>query len=175
MVLPKAAGKSRAGSLLVLVILLFGVGAAIVAISYQRTQTQNCLKFYGPKVSRHITKAPVVELWKLSPDHSTRHLIAVQKCEVTNAQGIVHLRRGFVEDAGFRWEIMGPASRLPIEIWDYAFVFRDPELDEQTAICVNLDVQGGWMTVVGRPGRVALGRLGKGLQDWIQDVNPVHE
>ena len=40
MILSDAERKSRAGSLLVLAILLFGVGAAIVAISYQRTQTQ---------------------------------------------------------------------------------------------------------------------------------------
>ena len=175
MILSDVERKSRAGSLLVLAILLFGVGAAIVAISYQRTQTQNCLEFYGPKVSRHITKAPVVELWKLSLDHSAHHLLATQKCEITNTQGIVHLRRGFVEDAGFRWGVIGPPERLPMEIWDYAFVFSDPKLDEQIAVVVNLDAQGGWMAVVGQPGRVALGRLGKGLQDWIQDVNPLHE
>ena len=80
-----------------------------------------------------------------------------------------------MEDAGFRWGVMGPPERLPKEIWDYAFVFSDPNLDEQIAVVVNIDAQGGWMAVVGQPGRVALGRLGKGLQDWIQDVNPLHE
>ena len=86
--------------------------------------------------------------------------------DVSEARGIVHLRRGLVEDAGFRWEHAGPPGRLPAESWDYAFVFTDED-GGQTAVVVDLDASGGWLAVAGQGGRVGLGRLGHGLSSWI--------
>lgn len=167
-----AATPFRPGSLLVVAILLLGLAAATVAISYQRMQTHRCLDFYGPEAARRVAKAPRVELWQLAPTGRPRRLVATSRLDVTEAKGIVHLRRGLVEDAGFRWGETGSAERLPDEVWEYALVFSDPTADGRTTIVLDLDPAGGWLAVQGQAGRVALGRLGRGLADWLAATIP---
>lgn len=163
----------RPGTLLVIGLVALGVLAAAVAIWYQRMQTSRCLDFYGSATARRLTRAPHVELWTLAPCDTPGRLMAMSRRDVSTAQGIVHLRRGMVEDAGFVWQDAGPAGRLPAESWEYAFVFSDPEAaDRPTAVVVDLDPQGGWLAVAGQPGRVRLGRLGKGLATWINTSFP---
>lgn len=162
----------RPGSLLVAAILLLGIVAASVAVAYQRIQTRHCLDFYGPEAARRVAKAPRVELWQLAPAGRPGRLMATSRHDVTTAQGIVHLRRGLVEDAGFRWAEPGLVGRLPAAAWDYALVFSDPTVDGRTTIVVDLDADGGWLAVQGRAGRVALGRLGRGLEEWIAATIP---
>lgn len=157
----------RPGSLLVVVLVAIGVGAAALAIVYQRAQTRRCLAFYGPEAARRVSKAPRVELWKVAPSDRPGRLVVTDRHDVTSARGIVHLRRGLVEDAGFRWSVDGPDGALPPESWDHAFVFTDTD-GSRTTILIDLDEQGGWLTVSGQGGRVALGRLGQGLATWIQ-------
>jgi hypothetical protein len=131
-------------------------------------QTVRCLEFYGSAAAGMVSRAPRVELWTVGPGDSPGRLQATSRQDVTAAKGIVHLRRGLVEDAGFAWGDAGPAERLPAESWDYAFVFSDPAFPgSQTVVVVDLDPQGGWLAVAGRPGRVRLGRLGKGLAAWL--------
>jgi hypothetical protein len=162
----------RPGSLLVVAILLLGFLAATVAISYQRLQTRRCLAFYGPEAARRVAKAPRVELWRLAPTGRPGRLVATSRLDVSTAKGIVHLRRGLVEDAGFRWHEAGAGGRLPEEAWDYALVFSDPTADGRTTIVLDLAADAGWLAVQGQPGRAALGRLGRGLEEWIAATVP---
>ena len=162
----------RPGSLLVVAILLLGFLAATVAISYQRLQTRRCLAFYGPEAARRVAKAPRVELWRLAPTGRPGRLVATSRLDVSAAKGIVHLRRGLVEDAGFRWHEAGAGGRLPEEAWDYALVFSDPAADGRTTIVLDLAADVGWLAVQGQPGRAALGRLGRGLEEWIAATVP---
>jgi hypothetical protein len=163
----------RPGTLLVLGLLLLGIFAATMAVWYQRLQTRRCLDFYGPRVARLISKAPRVELLPLAPTGAAGRLRAATGHDVTSTKGIVHLRRGLVEDAGFRWADAGPSGRLPDATWDYAFVFSDPAVpEERAAVVVDLDPQGGWLAVAGQAGRVGLGRLGAGLDAWIKTSFP---
>ena len=124
------------------------------------------LGFYGPTAAKRVSKASRVEVWRLAPTDRPARLVATARRDVSEARGIVHLRRGLVEDAGFRWEHAGPPGRLPAESWDYAFVFTDED-GGQTAVVVDLDASGGWLAVAGQGGRVGLGRLGHGLSSWI--------
>lgn len=161
----------RPGSLLVVGLVILGLGAATVAIGYQRNQTRRCLAFYGSEAARRVVTAPQVELWRVAAAGSPGRLVARDRLDVSGAKGIVHLRRGLVEDAGFRWAAAGPPTALPAESWDYALVFTDAD-GNQTAVVVDLDPTGGWLTVAGRGGRAALGRLGEGLKSWIEATSP---
>ena len=162
----------RPGSLIVVAILLLGTVAALAAISYQRMQTRRCLNFYGTAAARRVAKAPRVELWRLTPTGRPGRLVATSRHDVSAAKGIVHLRRGLVEDAGFRWDDVGAAVRLPEESWNYALVFSDPTVDGRTIVVLDLEGNEGWLAVQGRPGRAALGRLGRGLAEWVAATVP---
>ena len=158
------------GSVLVLGLLLLGLGAAVTGIWFQWGQTRRCLEFYGPRVARLIAEAPRVELWTLEPGSSPRHLRGLDRQDVSQAPGLVHLRRGLVEDANFRWEEVGnKTAPLPVAAWDSALMFATPEDGDSFAVlAIDFAEDGGALTVVGQPGRIGLGRLERGLQKWLE-------
>ena len=199
---PARAGRRPAGTWLVAGLLALGVAAAVTGIWFQRHQTRRCLAFYGTAAARRITTSPRVELWLVGPAEATgsRRLAVLGRTDVSQAPGLVHLRRGLVEDANFSWEwprgewprgeaaaADGAAAPLPLESWDVVLVFRGTALqsrphagrdgdDEVSMLAFDLDPTGGAVTVVGQPGRVGLGRIGPGLAKWIgatlADANP---
>jgi len=160
------ASSARGRSLVVGLVLLGLVGAA-AGITYQRLQTRRCLEFYGPEVARLVNAAPRVELLRVVPGDAPGRLVAREVRDVTLAKGLVHLRRGLVEDANFEWQPSADAARLPAEAWDLALVFTDPDVTGGRATLVLDMDDGGSLAVVGRPGRVRLGRIARGLQKWI--------
>jgi len=174
---PAAVGS---GARLVIGLLVLGVTAGLVGIWYQRGQTRRCLAFYGPDAARMVTSAPVVELWTLAPGAEPGVLVALERADVTGAPGLVHLRRGLVEDANFRWPVAPSAARgrLPAESWDRALVFADPTTGRPPVVLV-IDLAegsggagegkgaGGSLAMVGRPGRIGLGRIAAGLATWL--------
>jgi len=174
---PAAVGS---GARLVIGLLLLGITAGIVGIWYQRGQTQRCLAFYGPEAARMVTSAPVVEVWALAPAAESGVLVALERADVSQAPGLVHLRRGLVEDANFRWQGRPStgAGRLPAESWDRALVFADPAAGRPPVVLVIDLVEGasaaagvgelGSLAVVGRPGRIGLGRISRGLERWLR-------
>ena len=172
---PRQAARSGAG--LVVGLLLLGVAAGTLAIVFQRGQTRRCLAFYGPDVARRVASAPVVEAWWLAPGDAEGTLESDERVDVSKAPGLVHLRRGLVEDANFRWTApAGPASdRLPADAWDVALVFSDPaHPGEDARLVIDLDdgPGGGAIAVVGRPGRIGLGRIAGGLSKWLSGLRP---
>lgn len=161
------------GTSLVVGLLALGVLAALVAIGFQRGQTRRCLAFYGSDIARRVAAAPVVEVWWLEPGSRPGELRARERRDVTNAPGLVHLRRGLVEDANFAWPERpgGAGERLPPGAWDVAIVFSGPD-DGRAELVVDLDDtrQTGSLAVVGRPGRIGLGRIAAGLARWLDGV-----
>ncbi|NBW95728.1 MAG: hypothetical protein EBR28_03115 [Planctomycetia bacterium] len=148
--------------------LFLGVAAAVTGVAYQRMQTRRCLGFYGPDVARLVASAPRVELVAVVPGAGAGRLTAVTVRDVSTAKGLVHLRRGLVEDANFDWRASTAAEPLPPGAWDVALVFSDPGKPQARAtLVVDLDAAGGSLAVVGRPGRVGLGRIGRGLAKWV--------
>lgn len=160
---------SAPGTPLVIGLILLGLVAAATGIWYQREQTRRCLDFYGVEAARRITTAARIELLELAPTDAAGRLRAVKRREITAAKGLVHLRRGLVEDANFNWSAAAGAGRLPDSAWDLAFVFSDPAAGggATTTLVVDFDDRGGHVAVVGRPGRIGLGRLERGLQKWV--------
>ena len=174
---PAAVGS---GARLVIGLLVLGVTAGLVGIWYQRGQTRRCLAYYGPDAARMVTAAPVVELWTLGPGAEPGALVALKRADVSGAPGLVHLRRGLVEDANFRWQV-GPSAvsgRLPAEAWDRALGFADPTTGRPPVVLVIdlAEAPGGTgegkgtagnLAMVGRPGRIGLGRIAAGLATWL--------
>lgn len=178
---PMAVGS---GVRLVLGLLLLGVTAAVVGIWYQRGQTRRCLAFFGADAARMVASAPNVEIWSVRPGGSAGVLEAHDRADVSKAPGLVHLRRGLVEDANYRWPDRATATdeRLPAEAWDTALVFSDPAAGRGPVVLVIDLVDGptpatgaggregetGNLAVVGRPGRIGLGRIARGLAVWLR-------
>ena len=112
----------------------------------------------------------VAGLLLLQPGKGPGRLAAQTRIDVSKAPGLVHLRRGLVEDANFGWQGTGGAvlERLPSESWDVALVFREPL--GSTTLAIDFDPSGGALAVVGQPGRIGLGRIGPGLEKWIRST-----
>lgn len=153
-------------------LLLLAASLGAFAVWFQWGQTRRCLDFLGPAAAARIQEAPIVELWSLSAAEG--RLRGVERLDISRAPGLVHLRRGLVEDVNYRWPGVGEAgqgaghARLPATSWDVALAFRDAaDASAATILAFDLD-QAGVMTLVGRAGRVQLGRLGPGLRRWIE-------
>lgn len=181
---PSSAGAGgRRGTRLVIGLMLLGLAAAATGIWFQWQQTRRCLAFYGGPASRRISAAATVELWTLAPGSTSGRLRLVGRKDVSRARGLVHLRRGLVEDANFSWTdgsdpTGAPASRLPDAGWSCALAFSDAAEPDRAPTVVAFAfgdavpataVAGGRgaLTVVGRPGRVSLGRIEAGIQRWM--------
>jgi hypothetical protein len=166
------AGRRRPGSLIVVGILAMAAGLAAFAVWFQWNQTRRCLRFFGPQIATAIQTGSRVEVWRLSSDGTEGRAIAISRADVSKARGLVHLRHGLVEDSNYAWSAL-PAGRRPTGSWDLALAFYEAtpstrgEASQPTAV-LAFDLEGdGAVTVVGRPGSVALGRLGPGLRDWM--------
>lgn len=165
------AGRSS-GSRIVVVLLGLGIALAAFALVFQWRQTDNCLGFYGSEVARAITTAPHVELWHLAEGAAAGRLVATARCDVSRAPGLVHLRRGLVEDANFAW---GPpaSQRLPSGAWAAALVFSAaPGARPSATLAISFGPEAAALCVVGQPGRVGLGRLERGLRTWVEATCP---
>lgn len=154
---------SSAGRIAVLTMLALAAALASFAVWFQWNQTKRCLALYGPAAARSIQYAKRVELWSLAAEAERPRV--VRAIDVSKAPGLVHLRRGLVEDANFAWE-PAAAGRLPAADWDTALAFYGDASREPEAV-VAFDLDGaGWLTVVGQPGRIGLGRLARGVRTW---------
>lgn len=196
---PAAATGDQRGRSLVVGLVLLGLAAAVAAILFQRQQTRRCLDFYGADHARRIAAAPVVELLLLEPGTSPTAVAVRTRRDVSKAAGLVHLRRGLVEDANFTWDggrvgggsaaavrtsadavlVPDAAGRLPHDAWDIALEFSEPAGSAtsaagtpvgRTQLVFDVGPGQGAVAVVGRPGRIGLGRLGPGLEKWIRGL-----
>jgi hypothetical protein len=158
---------------LVLGLVVLGAGLASFAIWFQWQQTRRCLDFYGSAVARRIQVAPRVELWEprggagfdgADGEGGPRPETA-QRFDVSQARGLVHLRRGLVEDANFDWDSRHASGGA----WDAALAFYDRPGDAEPAAVLAFEFRspGGTLTLVGEGECVGLGRLEKGLRSWL--------
>lgn len=165
-------GGSRASGVgLVVGLVVLGCCLGGFAVWFQWQQTRRCLGFYGPEVAAAISLAPRVELWELEPAGSATRFRVVRRTDASRAAGLVHLRRGLVEDGNFNWSPPTPGDRPAAADWRIAISFlpAGAAVAPTAVIALAIDPQGrGTATVPGRPGRVTLGRIGKGLRTWIE-------
>jgi len=162
--------RGMSGGPLVLGLLGLAAGLAAFAVWFQWNQTRRCLEFFGPAVATRIQEAQRVELWgRLRGRPDGRGLEASQRLDLSSARGLVHLRRGLVEDANYAWT--QPSGSRDPDRWDVALAFFDRGSESPAAILAfDLDETDPAVTVVGQPGRVKLGRLAGGLRLWLAAV-----
>jgi hypothetical protein len=181
------AAGSAIGTRLVLGLVILALGLAAFAVWFQWNQTRRCLAFYGAAAARSIQAAPRTELWSLAAGGPG--LRVASRLDVSRAPGLVHLRRGLIEDVNFRWDVnfrrdvnfrwgysdRGPVGgdagedKLPAGAWDEAIAFFATADASMPAAVVAFDLdEPGFATVVGRPGRIGLGPIAPGLRKWIE-------
>ena len=160
---PRGAGR---GSLVVVACVLLGLALASFAVWFQRGQTRRCLAYYGGPASTAIQSAPRVELWDLEPRFPVHPPAVAGRRDVSRAPGLVHLRRGLVEDANFDWS----ASAAGAHDWQTALAFFTAADAAEPAVVVLLDLEpsSGALWVVGRPEPIATGRITRGLRTWVE-------
>jgi len=172
---PGPAAGSAIGTRLVFGLVILALGLAAFAVWFQWNQTRRCLAFYGAAAARSIQSAPRTELWSLAAGGPG--LRVASRLDVSRAPGLVHLRRGLIEDVNFRWDVKArsPAGgdpgqdKLPPGAWDEAIAFFATAADSTPAAVVAFDLdEPGFATVVGRPGRIGLGPIAPGLRKWIE-------
>lgn len=161
------------GTRLVFGLVVLGTALASFAIWFQWQQTRRCLDFYGSAVARRIQVAPRVELWErlgedeISGAGGEPRPESALRFDISRARGLVHLRRGLVEDANFDWTRRG-ATGGP---WDAALAFYDRLEDREPAAVLAFQFgpgPGGGTVTLGAGGEpVGLGRLEKGLRAWL--------
>lgn len=162
--------RSSSGRIVVGGIIAVGLCLAAFAFWFQWIQTRRCLAFFGSDVATSVNAAPRVELWRLAPGSGPRRLVVTERRDISLAPGLVHLRHALVEDASFDWQPADAAPPPPPADWSLGIAFwRRGNQGDPTAV-LAFDLRSGVMTVVGRPGRVALGRLGSGLATWVELV-----
>ncbi|MFM7043572.1 MAG: hypothetical protein ACKO35_15460 [Planctomycetaceae bacterium] len=158
--------RPAGGTALVLSLLAVAVGLASFAVWFQWQQTRRCLTFYGSDAAWLIQRAPRVEVWeRTSADDAG--VAGIRRWDVTSARGLVHLRRGLVEDANLDWD-RSDTRAIAADAWQFALAFF-PESDPRgspTVLLVERGDDGASLGVEGRPGRVGLGRLAVGIDRW---------
>lgn len=185
-----------AGKLAVALMVGLGVVLAAYGVFHQREQTRRCLVLFGVDAARRIATADQVQLLRVRAADDGGRLEAVSQLDISSAAGLVHLRRGLVEDANYAWSSDGTGpiprdalhsepgrsrrDRLPLDQWDWAIAFSETSdsggQGGTTVLVIDLPAKStttsetGWLAVVGRPGRVALGRLGQALEEWIAET-----
>jgi len=168
-----AAGSVRlSGEKLVVALVALAAALGLFAVWFQWGQTRRCLALLGPEAARRIQTARRVELWPLTTEGG--RIVATERLDVSAAPGLVHLRRGLVEDDNYRWNGQTTSGRLgplPAAAWDVAIAFADDDSAPATILAFDL-AENGAMTQVGRPGRVMLGRIGPGLRRWLAAAVP---
>jgi len=160
---------SGRGTVVVVAVLLMASALGMFAVWFQWEQTRRCLGFFGPEVAGIIQTSPTVEIWSLASDGGK--ISSQTTLDVSQAAGLVHLRRGLIEDVNYDWQTGARpqgAGPLPSDAWDVAIAFIPGHDQKQTVVLAfDLDAPGS-LTVVGRPGRVTLGRLRSGLARWVE-------
>lgn len=157
------------GRLIVAGMILLAVSLAAFALWFQWRQTRRCLAFYGADAARCIQHADRVELWQpVVTAEGTGRLQPAARADISGARGLVHLRRGLVEDGNFLWDATAGGDGS----WDAALAFYEEGTASEPAAVLAIDfgpdAGSGAIEVVGRPGRVGLGRLAKGLRSWLE-------
>ena len=161
--------RSR-GTAVVAGMLATALALAAFAVWFQWRQTRRCLDFYGGDVARLVQTALRVELWRLDPTTGDAPPQPRMRTVVTTAPGIVHLRRGLVEDANFVWN--GRASPGGRPTWSVALAFFPETGAEPAVLLFDTGAETPAVSVAGRPGFMVPGAIAAGLRTWLAEAEP---
>lgn len=166
---PSTAQSARSrGTMVVAAMLAAALALAAFAVWFQWRQTRRCLDFYGADVARLVQTAPRVELWRLGPAAGPSAPEPRRRIDVSQAPGLVHLRRGLVEDANFAWDAP-PDPGLP-RTWSLALAFS-AEPGSVPAVLVFDTGEAPAVAVAGRTEIMVPGPIAAGLRKWLAEAD----
>jgi hypothetical protein len=121
------------GKLVILLMVLVGCAMGGLSIAYHHGLARRAIAWWGSDKVELITRAPQVAALELRPagQADTSDAVAIgggrygisQRRDVTNAEGIDHLRHELLDDRNFVWR----ASPADETAWRYGLEFRDGE------------------------------------------------
>jgi hypothetical protein len=135
----EAQSVNNRGVILVLLLLAAGLGAAATALWHQYRQTRRALDFWGTAAASLIGHAPSVELTALSHGQadgkdSDQTKTAGDTVDLSEARGLVHFRRGLLEDQNFNWD-REPPDVVP----DWGYLVRFSDDNASVVVAFDLD------------------------------------
>lgn len=126
---------SHRGKLVILGMLVLAIGAGSFAIWYLRGLSARSTHYFGTRTSALILQAPEVRALRLAPTGeeagtSNEERIAIsgqpytviQRRDASQANGLINVRRGLMNDASYNWS--APQPEQPAD-WQYGLEFRD--------------------------------------------------
>lgn len=151
----RADKPSRAGQWVVAIMFAVGLGASLFAWVWRKTQTDDCLAFWGAENAAAIRAGDKVTLMRLGD--SGLHESALPESpaspgvvlpsgmmwlieetrDISQAKGITHARRAFIEDSGFDWSSLAE-SEQPKRL-DFAVQFQR---GDEPPVTVGIDLAG---------------------------------
>ena len=143
------------GKAIIIGMLSLALAATAFGIWYLRGLSQRSLGYWGPEVSDLISRAPQVEVMQL-PDGLWE--------DISQARGLINLRRALVADASYDWEA---TSAQPLR-WHYALRFRD---DGREAVLV-FSLDSGQVMLKDRPPSVSARPILRGLKSFFAEHFP---
>lgn len=143
------------GKAIIVGMLALALAAAAFGIWYLRSLSQRSLAYWGPEVSDLISRAPNVEV---------THVRYGPWKDISQARGLVNLRRALVSDASYAWD----SPPEPSLHWAYALRFRD---EHRQAVLVFSPTTGHVM-LKDHPPPVSVDPIYEGLQSFILEQFP---
>lgn len=159
---------------MVLGLLALGFGLAAFALAFQWRQTRGCLGFYGSRLAQGDLDRSAgggLAAVRRSDPGPPRRARTVRRLPGGGARAPAPWAgrgRELRLDAATRGRAASQAS------WTVALAFfADPQGEPTGILAIGAEPAGGSLCVVGRPGRIGLGRLERGLATWIAAACPV--
>ncbi|MEZ6069543.1 MAG: hypothetical protein R3C10_04555 [Pirellulales bacterium] len=135
---PTETGAVISGTAVVLGLLLLALALATFAWLYARASDRRAQEAWGPERAALMAAAPTAELWELSRhdageldttsadapllvDDEPMHIVA--RYDIAEARGVLHLRRGLIDDTSFDWDAAADCQPR----WTHALSFANGE------------------------------------------------
>jgi hypothetical protein len=157
-----------------LIVVVLGVSGAAGGWWYQQSLQRRPLQLWGHDAARLVLQAPRVELWRLKPLAKTDSAKAdlttadgeafriVDRIDVSQARGFLHLRHSLVSDHSFDWPPRVGADR---ESWRYALRFSDG--DHVATLLISDDFHHAMLAETGA--EASIGPIADGIEELINE------
>lgn len=93
-------------------------------------------------------------------------LVVADKLDISDVRGLIHARHALVEDASFDWDRLRQAGLQDDEPRDWEFVLRF--IDGSSEVSARIDLENGWLNIVGTPREVSVGPIVGGLSTFLR-------
>ena len=136
------------GKLALLLVAALGVAGAAGGWWYQQSLQRRPIRLWGREAAVLFVNAPQAELWRLEAQPNTpsgtvdfvaadgQAFRVLEKVNVSQARGFLHLRHSLLSDHSFEWSPDAPSGRRD---WRYALRFTDG--DRGATLLVSDDFQ----------------------------------